>query len=123
MSPASIETVQRPDAPYELTDEQAAEWHKVVGSMPADWFPIETHGLLTQYCKHVVAARRVAQLIDAQEKAEKLDLDAYDTLLKMQDRESKVMGQLATRMRITQQSTMRVETLKKTKQVAKPWEQ
>jgi hypothetical protein len=122
MSPATIETMQRPDAPYELTDEQASEWHKVVGSMPADWFPVETHGLLTQYCKHVVAARRVSQLIDAEEKAEKLDLDAYDTLLKMQDRESKIMGQLATRMRITQQSTMRVETLKKPKQVAKPWE-
>src|SRR5688572_2134444 len=112
-----VETVARPDAPYELTDEQAEEWHKVVGRLPADWFPTETHALLTQYCKHVVAARRIAQLIGAEEKKENLDLANYDALLRMQDRESKSIGMLATRMRITQQSTMRVETLKKPKQV------
>ena len=27
----------------------------------------ETHGLLAQYCRHIVAARRVAQLITATE--------------------------------------------------------
>lgn len=117
-----VETIARPDAPYDLTDEEADEWRKVVNRLPADWFPAETHALLGQYCRHVIAARRIAQLIAAELQSEKLDLGAYDSLLKMQERESKIIGTLATRMRITQQSTMRVETIKKPKQVAKPWE-
>ena len=60
---STVETIMRPDAPYDLTDEQADEWRAVVNRMPADWFPRETHGMLTQYCRHVVAARRVAQLV------------------------------------------------------------
>jgi hypothetical protein len=118
----TVETIQRADAPYDLDDEQADEWRKIVARLPADWFPSETHAVLAQYCRHVVAARRISQLIRAELENEKLDLGAYDTLLKMQERESKQIGTLATRMRITQQSTMRVETLKKPKQVAKPWE-
>jgi hypothetical protein len=117
-----VETIQRPDSPYDLDDEQSDEWRKVVNRLPADWFPPETHAMLAQYCRHVVSARRIAQLIRAELKSEKLNLEVYDDLLKMQERESKAIGTLATRMRITQQSTMRVETLKKPKQVAKPWE-
>ena len=33
-----VEIVQRPDAPYDLTDEQVDEWRAVVNSLPADWF-------------------------------------------------------------------------------------
>jgi hypothetical protein len=117
-----VETIPRADAPYDITDEEADEWRKVVNRLPADWFPAETHAVLAQYCRHVVAARRIAQLINAELSKENLDLKTYDDLLKMQERESKQIGTLATRMRITQQSTMRVETLKKPKQVAKPWE-
>ena len=65
----TLETIMRPDAPYDLTDEQADEWRAVVNRMPADWFPRETHGMLTQYCRHVVAARRVAQLVAQAENA------------------------------------------------------
>jgi hypothetical protein len=41
---SAIETIARPDAPYDLTDEQSDEWWAVVNRMPADWFPRETHG-------------------------------------------------------------------------------
>lgn len=118
---APIETIQRPDAPYDLTDEQAAEWWAIVNRMPADWFPRETHGMISQYCRHVVAARRVAQLIAQAEKEKKLDVDHYDKLLKMQEREGRAISSLATRMRISQQSTFDKER-KKPKQVSKPWE-
>jgi hypothetical protein len=73
-----VETIARPDAPYDLTDEQIAEWWAVVNRMPADWFPRETHAMLAQYCRHVVNARRVAQLIAAHEASDPLDLDGYD---------------------------------------------
>lgn len=122
-----LETVQRPDAPYDLTDEQSEEWWAVVNRLPADWFPRETHGVLAQYCRHVVAARRVAQLVRAAESEVDeggeavLDLNRYDQLLKMQEREGRALSSLATRLRITQQATMS-EKAKKPSQAKRPWE-
>ena len=117
-----IETIERPDAPYDLTDEQAAEWWAVVNRMPADWFPRETHGMLAQYCRHVVAARRVAQLIAQAEADDQLDVENYDRLLKMQEREGRAISSLATRMRISQQATVRAEQARKPPLTRKPWE-
>lgn len=116
-----VEAVQRPDAPYDLTDEQTEEWWAVVNRMPADWFPRETHGLLSQYCRHVVAARRVAQLVAAEEAGDGLDLARYDQLLKMQEREGRALSSLATRLRITQQALVSPKA-KKPEMVKKPWE-
>lgn len=117
-----VQTIQRPDAPYDLTDEQSQEWWAVVNRMPADWFPRETHGMLAQYCRHVVAARRVAQLVAQAEKEPALDVENYDRLLKMQEREGRAISSLATRMRISQQATIRAEQARKPTQVKKPWE-
>ena len=114
--------MQRPDAPYDLTDEQSEEWWAVVNRMPADWFPRETHGLLAQYCRHVVAARRVAQLVSAAEKSKKLDVENYDRLLKMQEREGRAISSLATRMRISQQATYDKSRKKDIEADAPPWE-
>ena len=120
-APGKIETVQRPDAPYDLTDEQSEEWWAVVNRLPADWFPRETHGVLAQYCRHVVTARRVAQLVAACEADVDMDLDQYDQLLRMQEREGRALSSLATRLRITQQSTVSAKT-KKPGPVKRPWE-
>ena len=119
---SEVETISRPDAPYDLTDEQSEEWWAVVNRMPADWFPRETHGMLAQYCRHVVAARRVAQLVASCEAADNLDVEQYDRLLKMQEREGRAISSLATRMRISQQATVRAEQARKPTQVKKPWE-
>src|SRR5687767_12519802 len=100
-----IERVERPKPPAELTSEQADEWRAVVNRLPADWFPRETYPLLIDYCRHVVMARRVAQLIAQAEAGETLDVVEYDRLGKMAERESRVIASLATKMRISQQST------------------
>ncbi|MGE3296724.1 MAG: hypothetical protein AB7I68_05175 [Porticoccaceae bacterium] len=92
----------RPDPPAELTDEQAREWVEVVNRLPADHFPRETHGLLVQYCRHVVASRRVAKLIDA---AAEGDLPTLARLLRMQVAQSNAIASLATKMRLSQSST------------------
>jgi hypothetical protein len=60
-SVADLRGDARPEPPSDLTDDQAAEWRAVVERMPADWFPRETYGLLSQYCRHVVTARRIAR--------------------------------------------------------------
>ena len=119
--PSKIEAIERPDAPYDLTDEQSEEWWAVVNRLPADWFPRETHGVLSQYCRHVVTARRVAQLVAACEASPDLDLGQYDQLLKMQEREGRALSSLATRLRITQQATVSKKT-QKPSGLKRPWE-
>jgi hypothetical protein len=104
-----------------LTSEQAAEWVAVVNRLPADWFQRETHGLLVAYCRHVVAARRVAQLIATCEAAEGFNVDEYDKLLKMQEREGRSISSLATRMRISQHATYDKKR-KKPIETARPWQ-
>jgi hypothetical protein len=129
--------IQRPEAPRELTQEQAQEWADIVGRLPADWFPRETWGMLAQYCRHVVASRRIGQLIarmeegltaiqvDAEMPADddtsEFNLDNYDKLLKMQEREGRALSSLATRMRLSQQSTFDKER-KKDKSGKRPWQ-
>lgn len=122
LSPGPVETIERPDAPYDLTDEQAEEWWAIVNRLPADWFPRETHSLLAQYCRHVVAARRVAKLIGSAEGQDEIDIPQLDTLYKMQEREGRAMSSLATRMRITQQATSTHRANKGNKGVRKPWD-
>lgn len=121
-APGLLETVERPDAPYDLTDEQATEWWAVVNRLPADWFPRETHALLADYCRHVVKSRRIAQLVADAESRPAIDVDTLDKLYKMADRESRAISSLATRMRISQQATSTHRADKGTKGVRKPWE-
>jgi len=122
ISSGGIETIRRPDPPDELTPEQADEWRAVVNRLPASWFPRETHQLLTQYCRHTVCARRLAQLIQHAESCNELDIETYERLLRMQEKESRAISSLATRMRMTQGSTMRPETARKPSELPKPWE-
>lgn len=119
--PGDVERVQRPDAPYDLTDEQTEEWWAVVNRLPADWFPRETHGLLADYCRHVVKSRRIAQLVASAESDDPLDIDLLDKLYKMAERESRAASSLATRLRITQQATVSPKA-KKPAQSKRPWE-
>ena len=122
IGPGGIATIRRPDPPRKLTDEQSEEWRAVVNRLPADWFPRETHGLLAHYCRHVVAARRVAQLIEVEEQSDKFSLERYDSLLRMQEREGRALSSLATRMRLTQQATLDERKRKPQTSGKKPWE-
>lgn len=122
ITPSAVETIQRPDAPYDLTDEQSTEWWAIVERLPADWFPRETHSLLAQYCRHVVSARRVAKLIESAESQDEIDIPLLDTLYKMQEREGRAISSLATRMRITQQATSTHRAQKGNKGVKTPWD-
>jgi chaperone required for assembly of F1-ATPase len=116
-----VERCERASAPHELTQEQAEEWRAVVDRMPAEWFPRETWGMLTQYCRHVVSARRVAQLIASAEDQAEISVDDLDKLYKMQEREGRAISSLSTRMRMTQQATYD-KTKKKPMQSKRPWE-
>lgn len=114
---------QRPAAPDDLTGEQGRVWDSIVRRMPVAWFPAETHPVLVQYCRHTVAAGHIAQLIDQCAASAPIDVVAYDILLKMQDRESRVIMSLATKMRMTQQASYTHKTANTAKRRggARPW--
>lgn len=115
------QALKRPEAPSDLTEEQAGEWVAVVNRLPADWFPRETHPVLVSYVRHIVAARHVAQLIAKIEKSKAVDLDEYDKLLKLQERETRAITACARSMRLTQQTTY-LPTKKKPGPVENPWD-
>jgi hypothetical protein len=123
-----IETVQRQRPPHDLTDEEVEVWVSVVEDQAADWFSPSTAPVLAGYCRHAIAARRVAELIaravddlDGEGKPT-LTVKDYDRLLKMQERESRAIASLATKMRISQQATTNHRGNKKQIAPRKPWE-
>jgi len=122
-----IISTARPNAPATLTKEQAVEWKEIVDRMPADWFTRETWPLLAQYCRHIVVAYRIAQLIEQTETSpDPLDIDRYDQLLRMQTRETTSIARLATAMRLTQQAKYTAKAAGTASRKAgtgkKPWE-
>jgi len=125
-TPNCVEATQRPKAPADLTKEQTEVWREIINEMPADWFGPETAPMLSQYCRHIDAARKVALLIGQAEKGEQFAVEDYARLLKMQETESRAIASLATKMRLSQQSkygARGADTAHRNASVGvKPWE-
>lgn len=100
------ERVELPVIPAHLTDDEAEVWRAVVNDMGAEWFRPSNLELLPAYCAHVVSLRHIRGMIgQLLEGEEGFDLRDYDRLLKMQKRETEGIASLATKMRLSQQST------------------
>jgi hypothetical protein len=115
MIDGSTTIVQRPDAPYDLTDAEADEWRAIVNSMPAEHFARVHYPMLVQLCRHKAASNRVAQLVEqccAKRKGKTFNLNEFDTLSAMQARETSAIIRLQRSMRLTQQSLYRAESVK-----------
>lgn len=98
--------ISRPDAPYDLDDEEAEHWRTVVDAMPADHFIPANFHLLTLLCRHVVEARRIAQLVKAYRKRKaNFNYREYGELLRIQQSQSLIIARLSRSMRLTQQAT------------------
>jgi glycerol-3-phosphate O-acyltransferase len=94
---------ERPEPPAELTAAQAKVWKTTVGALKVGWFGAENFALLAQYCRHVAIADVVAKAITATDI--KADLPRFARLGAMQARETAVIISLATKMRLTNQSS------------------
>ena|SRR3990167_4769626 len=123
ISDSGIESDHRPRPPVTFTNEQAEEWMAIVNRLPADWFPRETLPLLEMYCAHVISARKIGQFILQAEGSEEFDIDQYDKLLKLRERESRIISSLGTRMRITQQSQYDRTKKRGSTITQKPWKE
>jgi hypothetical protein len=56
------------------------------------------------YVRHIVAARRVARLIEVEEASDAFNLDDFGRLLAMQERETRALATLATKLRLARSS-------------------
>lgn len=119
---ASIQIVDRQKPPHDLNDEEVEVWAAVTSCVAADWFNKGNAPLLTQYCRHVIQAKRLGELIERATSSDQLAIEDYDRLLKMQQRESAVISSLATKMRISQQATTNHRGNKNPGSGRRPWE-
>jgi hypothetical protein len=118
----------RPPAPSDMTDFQREVWDRTVGNEAADVFRTAAlQQLLREYCRHVESAHRVSALIALIEKpGAAVDLDEYEKLLRMRDRESKALADKATKLRLTNQSRYTpgaaATAAKNASEAKKPWQ-
>lgn len=120
----------RPRAPDDLTEDQRQVWDRTAGTESADFFrSAASQQLLKEYCRHVVTAGKLSRMIDAIERMDILtptDGAAYETLLKLRDRETKALSDKATKLRLTNQSRYTPQAAataaKKGATERKPWQ-
>lgn len=118
-----VSTITRPTAPDDLTAEQKHEWDVVVQALPPDWFPQETWPLLKQYCRLITRARMLAVYFG---NGKGIERDVFLKLSQQEVEVSRAIVILATKMRITQQSTYDKTKSKKKRfrsTTVKPWEE
>jgi hypothetical protein len=119
-----LEIYRIPDAPYHLTDEQAAVWRIVANDpgLPGDWFTQKNYDLLALHTVHVVNGRRIGRMIEVLMAGKEVDVKAYDDLLRMHERESRAVMATMTQMRTTQQALFHNKTKLKTGNTKKLWD-
>ena len=119
----------RPQAPADLTKEQRDIWERVVANEAADVFKTAAlQQLLKEYCRHCASALKLARMVEAIEALPRMepdDLEDYDRLLKMRDRETKAIADKATKLRLTNQARYTPQaaaTAAKKSGERKPWQ-
>ena len=118
----------RPKPPSDLTPFQAEVWTRTVANEAADTFRTAAlQQLLKEYCRHVESAHRVTGMIALLEKpGAAVDLDEYEKLLRMRDRETKALADKATKLRLTNQARYTPQAAataaKKAVAETKPWQ-
>ena len=118
---ATISIPQRPEPPNELTSKQKDIWREITATKPPDWFEADTRPILKEYCRAIEFADKIARELDLMEGSV---VDAKP-LYELQEKNAKLLTQLATRMRLTPQSRYTPKAAatanKKSGPANKPW--
>lgn len=109
---------ERPLPPECLTHEQAEIWSSVVAAVPKDWFSAENLPILEQYCVTISRARACAAKLNK----EPVGTEKYFRLLPLEQKFSRTVAMLATKMRIAQQSTYDKSRRKGAKDMRPAWD-
>ena len=106
---SSFERGARPAPSARLEPDAAEVWQHVVDAMPPDWFPPETYTMLEMYCNQVAGLKFIDKSIARIQQAAKPDINEWRKLVNLRRAESKAISMLATKMRLTQQSSYNAE--------------
>lgn len=120
-----IEVLDRPEPPANFNFLESEVWQMVVDSMPSGWFPEASFPVLSAYCKNTVAMDNISELITVcTQDPIKMDINLYLKLVRSQKEVSSVLASLATKLRITQQSTVTKQGVPRNNENThkKPWE-
>jgi len=120
---------KRPQPPAELNERQAAIWRETTLGEPVGFFNSgATLALLTDYCRHRDTSERLTVMIEAMDAtilATREGLNRQATLLRMRELETRAAGNMATKLRLTNQSRFRSEKADKLAEMnpkRMPWE-
>jgi len=114
------------EPPETLSEAEGEVWKSVIATKPRDWFSDDNLPLLADYCRHIIRQNKISDMINSHSvyASDPDSLKVYDKLIRLSDVESKAIMQLATKMRLTQQSRYDPKTANTAdKKVAKrsPW--
>ena len=134
---------ERMQPPPELRPAEAKIWLAITGRLPADWFTSDNAPLLKEMCRHIAVADELAAdeealraqivAIKASSETESAKIALVGTLtkslhstLKLHMLETNVIGNLATKLRLTNQSRWQPLKAENQRERAaegpKPWE-
>lgn len=118
-----LSVISRVEPPASLSAAQTDIWRSVTSVMPADWWNASNVALLTEYVRAVETVDILAGRISVAMSGG--DVGEIKELLKMRDMESRRMTSLATKMRLSQQSSYTDKSADTAKRNAggarKPW--
>jgi hypothetical protein len=91
--------------PFDLRNEAEAEvWRAVVNAVPPDWFTSANQYLLIRFCKAVVMAGRVDDLLEAELAKKRQNRQLIAKFARLQLSSTVNIARLSTKMRLAQQS-------------------
>ena len=114
--------IERVKPPHELSDEEVEVWARIVSVEPADkFYPAASVDLLAQYCRHMIQARRIAEMLEKATSDPALEIRDYERLLRMQGAETSQMRSVARDLNLTPKATTNHRG-NKLSAPRKPWE-
>jgi len=116
----------RPLPPASLRPDMAAEWEKIVNSLPGGWFKTEQLPYLAELCRSMCYARDISAELDRIDVADPEQEKRYDRLHLRYTRTTNTMTNLGHKLRLTVQAQRAPSTVRDLDPVSpplkKPWD-
>jgi hypothetical protein len=110
----------RPPAPSDLSEREAAVWRDTVNSQPSRWFAPESFLVLRGYCRHCVAADASWSRYEHALAMPGTPFKVIDELSRMFDRETNAIRRGASDLGLLKMARVRVTRAPRYQ--ARPWE-
>jgi hypothetical protein len=117
VQPVGIDAKSRPEPPSSLSPSEKATWREIVSSLRADWFEPENLPLLAEYIRYATLSSRLARELRG---IEVLD-PRFAPLFRQKMAVGNSLLRLATKLRLTLQSSTTARTDKHAGPRPLPW--